>query len=268
MTTAPSWTPASRSRTSIRSSRTRSRSTGRATWAARLTQAVDTGVSRDQAGRVEREDPGHPEEFNLHPRVAKIYADRAKMAAGELPIDWGFAENLAYATVIADGHDLRLVGQDSGRGTFFHRHAVLHDQNSGRDVYVPLTRVREGATLRSIDSLLSEEAVMAFEYGYSTAEPEHAGDLGSPVRRFRQRRASRDRPVHLFRRSEVGPTVRAWCCCCRTATKARDRNIRRPAWSATCSCARSTTCRSACRPRRRRCSICCAGRCCATCASR
>ena len=66
--------------------------------------------------------------------------------------------------------NLRLVGQDSGRGTFFHRHAVLHDQNSGRD-FTPLARVRDGATVAIIDSLLSEEAVMAFEYGYSTAEP-------------------------------------------------------------------------------------------------
>ena len=93
------------------------------------------------------------------------------MAAGAQPMDWGFAENLAYATLLADGYDLRLVGQDAGRGTFFHRHAVLHDQNSGGD-YMPL---RDGARRRHtspiIDSLLSEEAVMAFEYGYSTAEP-------------------------------------------------------------------------------------------------
>ncbi len=86
------------------------------------------------------------------------------------PMDWGFAENLAYATLIDDGYDLRLVGQDSGRGTFFHRHAVIHDQKSGGD-YVPLTTVRDSANVAIIDSLLSEEAVMAFEYGYSTAEP-------------------------------------------------------------------------------------------------
>ena len=86
-------------------------------------------------------------------------------------MDWGFAENLAYASVIADGYHLRLVGQDSGRGTFFHRHAVLHDQNSGGD-YEPLAQVRDGANVAIIDSLLSEEAVMAFEYGYSTAAPE------------------------------------------------------------------------------------------------
>ena len=92
------------------------------------------------------------------------------MAAGKQPMDWGFAENLAYATLIDDGYDLRLVGQDSGRGTFFHRHAVIHDQNSGGD-YIPLTTVREDAHVAIVDSLLSEEAVMAFEYGYSTAEP-------------------------------------------------------------------------------------------------
>ena len=85
-------------------------------------------------------------------------------------MDWGFAENLAYATLIDDGYNLRLVGQDSGRGTFFHRHAVIHDQKSGGD-YTPLATVRESADVAIVDSLLSEEAVMGFEYGYSTAEP-------------------------------------------------------------------------------------------------
>ena len=137
---------------------------------ARLNQAISTGVSREKLAALNARILAVPPDFTLHPRVAKIYDDRAKMAAGQQPMDWGFAENLAYATVIDDGHDLRLVGQDSGRGTFFHRHAVLHDQNSGRD-FAPLMRVRDGATVAIIDSLLSEEAVMAFEYGYSTAEP-------------------------------------------------------------------------------------------------
>src|SRR4029079_11810053 len=105
-----------------------------------------------------------------HPRDAEIYDDRAKKAAGAQATDRGFAENLAYAQLIDDGYDLRLVGQDSGRGTFFHRHAVIHDQKSGGD-YVPLTTVRENTNVAIIDSLLSEEAVMGFEYGYSTAEP-------------------------------------------------------------------------------------------------
>jgi len=137
---------------------------------AQLAQPVDTGVARDKLAALNATILAIPADYTLHPRVAKIYDDRAKMAAGQQPMDWGFAENLAYATLIDEGRDLRLVGQDTGRGTFFHRHAVLHDQKSGRD-FAPLTRVRDGATVAIVDSLLSEEAVMAFEYGYSTAEP-------------------------------------------------------------------------------------------------
>ena len=137
---------------------------------ASLDQQVKTGASRDKLAELNRKILTIPSGVALHPRVAKIYEDRNKMAAGEQPMDWGFAENLAYAALIDDGYDLRLVGQDSGRGTFFHRHAVLHDQNSGGD-YVPLATVRDGASVTVVDSLLSEEAVMAFEYGYSTSEP-------------------------------------------------------------------------------------------------
>ena len=137
---------------------------------ATLDQAIVTGVPKEKLAALNATILAVPKDFTLHPRVAKIYEDRQKMAAGKQPMDWGFAENLAYASLIENGKDLRLVGQDSGRGTFFHRHAVLHDQNSGRD-FTPLTRVRDGATVAIIDSLLSEEAVMAFEYGYSTAEP-------------------------------------------------------------------------------------------------
>ena len=137
---------------------------------AKLDQNIATGVPKDQLAVLSTKILTVPPDFTLHPRVAKLYDDRVKIAAGQQPMDWGFAENLAYATLIADGNDLRLVGQDTGRGTFFHRHAVLHDQNSGRD-FAPLSRVRDGATVSIIDSLLSEEAVMAFEYGYSTAEP-------------------------------------------------------------------------------------------------
>ncbi len=113
-----------------------------------------------------------PAGVTLHPRVAKIYDDRVKMSKGELPGDWGFAENLAYATLLWQGHRLRLVGQDAGRGTFFHRHAILHDQKTD-SYYMPLRQLVDNpddATV--IDSLLSEEAVMAFEYGYSTTDPD------------------------------------------------------------------------------------------------
>ncbi|MBB5876026.1 MULTISPECIES: 2-oxoglutarate dehydrogenase E1 component [Xanthomonas] len=137
----------------------------------KLTDKVDTTVKRktlDQLAKLITTIPGGVE---LHPRVAKIYEDRVKMAAGELPGDWGFAENLAYATLLGEGHKLRLVGQDAGRGTFFHRHAILHDQKTD-SYYLPLRQLVENpedATV--IDSLLSEEAVMGFEYGYSTTDP-------------------------------------------------------------------------------------------------
>jgi len=113
-----------------------------------------------------------PPNFQLQPRVEKIMQDRHKMAAGALNIDWGFAEILAYASLVTEGYAVRLSGQDSGRGTFFHRHSVLHNQIDG-STYVPLRNMSdEQANFLVIDSLLSEAAVLAFEYGYATAEPE------------------------------------------------------------------------------------------------
>ncbi|HET6396060.1 MAG TPA: 2-oxoglutarate dehydrogenase E1 component [Pseudoxanthomonas sp.] len=137
----------------------------------KLSDAVDTRVKKATLVQLARIINTIPQGVALHPRVAKIYEDRLKMTAGEVPGDWGFAENLAYATLLAEGHGLRLVGQDAGRGTFFHRHAILHDQKTD-SYYLPLRQlveVPEQATV--IDSLLSEEAVMAFEYGFSTTDP-------------------------------------------------------------------------------------------------
>ena len=137
------------------------------TLADEVDTTVDAGRLRELAAMINTV----PEGMELHSRVTRIYQERQKMVAGEIPGDWGFAENLAYATLLDAGNRLRLVGQDSGRGTFFHRHAVLHDQKTGEDV-LPLRQLvdnPEDATI--IDSLLSEEAVMAFEYGYSTSEP-------------------------------------------------------------------------------------------------
>jgi 2-oxoglutarate dehydrogenase E1 component len=117
-----------------------------------------------------------PGDFVLHPRVQRIMKDRAKMVAGDLPVDWGCAENLAYASLVADGVPVRLSGQDSGRGTFFHRHAVIHDQKTG-NTWVPLQHIADdgngefAGSFIVIDSLLSEEAVLGFEYGYATADP-------------------------------------------------------------------------------------------------
>ncbi len=136
----------------------------------KLDTPVKTGISRDKTTALLGKILTLPSDLVLHPRVAKIYEDRNKMALGEIRCDWGFAENLAYASLLDEGLNLRLVGQDSGRGTFFHRHAVLHNQTND-DTYLPLSQVREGAEVAIIDSLLSEEAVMAFEYGYATADP-------------------------------------------------------------------------------------------------
>ncbi|GHE78917.1 2-oxoglutarate dehydrogenase E1 component [Thalassotalea profundi] len=113
----------------------------------------------------------YPESHPVHGRVKKIYDDRVKMASGEKLLDWGMAENLAYACVVDSGQRVRITGQDSGRGTFFHRHAVLHNQENA-NLYLPLQNVREGQGPFDVnDSVLSEVSVLAFEYGYTTAEP-------------------------------------------------------------------------------------------------
>ena len=113
----------------------------------------------------------YPEEHKLNSRVAKVYQERQKMAKGDKALDWGFAESLAYATLVDKDVHIRLTGQDSGRGTFFHRHAVLHNQDDA-SVYMPLNDIRDDqGQIEIYDSVLSEAAVVAFEYGYATAEP-------------------------------------------------------------------------------------------------
>ncbi len=139
------------------------------------TEPAETGVPLERlkwlAERVTTVPPG----FKLHPRVEKVLEDRRLMGQGKLPLDWGMAETLAYASLLDDGYPVRISGQDSGRGTFFHRHAVLHDQNRERwdaGTYIPLQHIKEGQPdFLVIDSPLSEEAVLGFEYGYATAEP-------------------------------------------------------------------------------------------------
>jgi len=113
----------------------------------------------------------YPESHKLQSRVNKLYNDRKAMLSGEKAIDWGMAETLAYATIVDDGKRIRISGQDSGRGTFFHRHSVLHNQNDA-STFVPLANIHDKqGPFEVYDSVLSEEAVLAFEYGYATAEP-------------------------------------------------------------------------------------------------
>ncbi len=139
------------------------------------TDPVNTSVPLEKLRRLSEKLTTIPKNFKLHPRVEKVIADRRLMGQGKLPLDWGMAETLAYATLLEEGYAVRVSGQDSGRGTFFHRHAVLHDQNRERwddGTYIPLQHVAEQqADFLIIDSMLSEEAVLGFEYGYATAEP-------------------------------------------------------------------------------------------------
>jgi 2-oxoglutarate dehydrogenase E1 component len=135
------------------------------------TERVRTGVEQARLQSLGKRLLELPSDLTLHPRVANVMANRKKMLAGEAPLDWGCAETLAYASLVEDGFSVRISGQDSGRGTFFHRHAVLHDQGSQR-VYIPLQHLADPQPrVEVIDSVLSEEAVMGFEYGYSTTEP-------------------------------------------------------------------------------------------------
>ncbi len=133
-------------------------------------EVVKTAISDEKIKQLSTKLLAINPNFTVHPRVAKIYEERAAMAKGELPMDWGFAETMAYAALLDEGYSIRLSGQDSGRGTFFHRHAVVHDQKTGQ-TDIPLTRIADNQEFTVIDSLLSEEAVLGFEYGYSTTDP-------------------------------------------------------------------------------------------------
>ena len=137
--------------------------------------AADTAVPITELRRIADRITTVPQSLKLHPLVEKVIADRRAMGQGELALDWGMGEHMAFASLVAAGYAVRLSGQDSGRGTFTHRHAVLHDQNRERwdsGYYIPLEHVADDqGPFRVIDSVLSEEAVLGFEYGYATAEP-------------------------------------------------------------------------------------------------
>jgi 2-oxoglutarate dehydrogenase E1 component len=134
-------------------------------------ESVRTSVEMVRLRALGKAITSYPADWTLHPRVLAVMQARERMVAGELALDWGCAETLAYASLIQEGYPIRLTGQDSGRGTFFHRHAVLHDQTTGK-TYVPLQHLATSQpTFTVTDSVLSEEAVMGFEYGFSTTEP-------------------------------------------------------------------------------------------------
>ncbi|HSD69584.1 MAG TPA: 2-oxoglutarate dehydrogenase E1 component, partial [Woeseiaceae bacterium] len=134
-------------------------------------EQADTTLSPANVAALAKKVTQVPAGMTLHGRVQRIMSERQRMATGEIDMDWGFAETMAYAGLLDEGYACRITGQDSGRGTFFHRHAVLHDQNN-RQEYVPLQTISDRRdAFRVIDSLLSEEAVLGFEYGYATTDP-------------------------------------------------------------------------------------------------
>ena len=139
------------------------------------TDAADTALPLAEVKRLAERITTIPSNFKLHPLVEKVIADRAAMGRGEINVDWGMGEHLAYASLVASGYPVRLSGEDCGRGTFVHRHAVLHDQNREKfdeGTYIPLQNVAENqAPYVVIDSILSEEAVLGFEYGYAGSDP-------------------------------------------------------------------------------------------------
>jgi 2-oxoglutarate dehydrogenase E1 component len=138
---------------------------------AEWSESPDTGVKLESLREYGSKLTKVPEGVTLHRQIVRIVQDREKMAAGQLVLDWGMAETLAYASLLSEGHEIRISGQDSGRGTFFHRHAVWHDQTTGNS-YIPLQKLSPTQPrFTVIDSLLSEEAVLGFEYGFSTTEP-------------------------------------------------------------------------------------------------
>lgn len=139
------------------------------------TDAADTAIPVAEWKRLAERITTLPESFTAHPLVKKVLDDRAAMGRGEMNVDWGMGEHMAFASLVASGYPVRLSGEDCGRGTFVHRHAVLHDQNREKwDVgtYTPLQHVADGqAPFVVIDSILSEEAVLGFEYGYASNDP-------------------------------------------------------------------------------------------------
>ena len=187
----------------------RTRSTGRRSRAADWTESYEAHVPLKTLKALSKRLAQIPEGFKLHPRVERVVADRKAMGEGKLPLDWGMGETLAYATLLNDGYGVRISGQDVGRGTFAHRHAVLHDQNREKwdsGTWIPLEHVKDDpAGVRDHRFGADRERGAGLRVRLHDVQSPAARGLGGAVRRLRQRRAGRHRPVHRVGRSEVGP---------------------------------------------------------------
>ena len=220
---------------------------------------VDTGISAGEIRELSDELTRYPPDFRIHPKVKTLLSHRAEMGAGKRPIDYGMAETLAFGSLLKAGVPLRLSGQDSRRGTFGQRHAVLIDTETEAE-YVPLCHVhRNQARCEIYNSTLSEAAVLGFEYGYSRDYPEtlvlwEASSATSPTARRLSSISS------SARARTSGAASRASSSFYRTATRVRGRSTPALASNGSCSSRRKTIFRSACRPRRLSTFIFCAAR--------
>ena len=208
-----------------------------------------------------------PESVHLHRKLERIIGERRKSIESGTDIDWATAEHLAFGTLLREGFPVRLSGQDSGRGTFSQRHAILYDQTT-EERYIPLAHLHpEQAPFEVVDSPLSEAGVLGFEYGYSSPTPTRwfSGRRSLAISRTapRSTSTSSSRPAR-----PSGCACRGWSASCPTATKARARSTARRAWNASCSCTPKTTSRSCTRRLQPATSTRCAARCTVVSASR
>lgn len=229
--------------------------------------SIRTGISPELFQRIGNILTELPDGFTLHPTLEKRFLARRREAFREGgPLDWAMAESLAWGSLLAENHTVRLSGQDCQRGTFSQRHAVLHDFNDG-SLYTPLEKLNHGTTaFRIYNSSLSEASVLGFEYGYALESPDalvmweaQFGDFANGAQ------VIVDQFIAAAEAKWRQKT--AWCCCCPTAMKGRVRNTPAPAWNAISSFARTTTCRSSTPPPRPNTSTPCAARCTEICTS-
>ena len=222
-----------------------------------------TAVPLERLQEIGRAMTAIPAGLHVHRKLERIIGQRRQAIEAGDSLDWATAEHLAFGSLVREGFPVRLSGQDVGRGTFSQRHAILYDQES-EERYVPLNNLDpEQAPFEVVDSFLSEEGVLGFEYGYSLADPNSLvlweaqfGDFANGAQVYFDQSSRRARPS--------GCACRAWCAFCRTATRARAPSTARPGSSASCSSTPRTTSRSS-TPRRRRptsmgCAASCTGR--------
>ena len=158
-----------------------------------VTPVKDTGISEEVLGNIVSGITTVPKDFTVHPKLRKFLEKRLELIEGKGEADWAFAESLAFGSLLLEGTPIRLSGQDSKRGTFSQRHLALTDINTGME-YKPLNHIAPGqAKIEIRDSLLSEAAVLGFEYGYSTAGSFCTCYVGSTIRRFCERRTGYNR---------------------------------------------------------------------------